>query len=166
MIFTEDMDITLPTLTDIQREQIGNEIDMDEVRQALQNAKSQSAPGPTGQTLGFYNYIFQQIPYTFTKCMNIITYCDDILDSPSLQWIKKRKVVHIPKPGKDRNLASSYRPLSLLEVQYKIPAKILTDRLGNILPDISYEDQHGFVPGRGAQYTQHCTCHRRCRKNR
>jgi hypothetical protein len=134
--FTEDMDITLPTLTDIQREQIGNEIDRDEVRQALQNAKSQSAPGPTGQTLGFYKYIFQQIPYTFTKCMNIITYCDDILDSPSLQWIKKRKVVYIPKPGKDRNLASSYRPLSLLEVLYKIPAKILTDRLGSILPDI------------------------------
>ena len=65
--FTEDMDITLPTLTDIQREQIGNEIDRDEVRQALQNAKSQSAPGPTGQTLGFYKYIFQQIPYVFYK---------------------------------------------------------------------------------------------------
>jgi len=157
--FTEDMDITLPTLTDIQREQIGNEIDRDEVRQALQNAKSQSAPGPTGQTLGFYKYIFQQIPYTFTKCMNIITYYDDILDSPSLQWIKKRKVVYIPKPGKDRNLASSYRPLSLLEVLYKIPAKILTDRLGSILPDISYEDQHGFVPGRGAQYNTLSTVH-------
>ncbi len=42
---------------------------------------------------------------------------------------------------------------------YKIPAKILTDRLGNILPDISYEDQHGFVPGRGAQYNTFSTVH-------
>jgi hypothetical protein len=157
--FMEDMDITLPTLSDIQREQIGDEIDRDEVRQALQNAKPQSAPGPTGQTLGFYKYLFQQIPYIFTKCMNIITFYDDILDSPSLQWIKKRKVVYIPKPGKDKYLASSYRPLSLLEVLYKIPAKILTDRLGNILPDISYEDQHGFVPGRGAQYNTLSTVH-------
>jgi hypothetical protein len=40
----------------------------------------------------------------------------------------------------------------LLEVLYKIPSKILTDRIGRILPDISYADQCGFVPGRGAQY--------------
>jgi len=74
------------------------------------------------------------------------------LDSPSLQWVKRRKVVYIPKPGKDRQIPSNYRPLSLLEVLYKIPAKIMTDRIGRLLPDISYEDQHGFVPGRGAQY--------------
>jgi hypothetical protein len=34
-------------------------------------------------------------------------------------------------------MPASYRPLSLLEVLYKIPAKILTDRIGNILPTIS-----------------------------
>jgi hypothetical protein len=151
--FMEDMDVTIPTLTDIQPEQRGGEITRDEIKQALQSAKAHSAPGPTGQTLGFYKFLFQQLPYIFTKCMNVITFCDDILDSPSLCWVKRRKVVYIPKPGKDRLLPSSYRPLSLLEVLYKIPAKILTGRLGNVLPDISYEDQHGFVPGRGAQYS-------------
>jgi hypothetical protein len=49
-------------------------------------------------------------------------------------------------------MPSSYRPLSLLEVLYKISSKILTDRIGTLLPDISYADQCGFVPGRGAQY--------------
>jgi hypothetical protein len=49
-------------------------------------------------------------------------------------------------------MPSSYRSLSLLEVLYKIPSKILTDRIGTLLPDISYADQSGFVPGRGAQY--------------
>jgi len=150
--FIEDHDVTLPTLTEAQKEQVGEEISRDEIKQALQKAKAHSAPGPTGQTLGFYKFLFLQLPHLFTKCINIITFYDDILDSPSLKWIKRRKVIYIPKPGKDRHLPSSYRPLSLLEVLYKIPAKILTDRLGRLLPDISYEDQHGFVPGRGAQY--------------
>jgi hypothetical protein len=42
---------------------------------------------------------------------------------------------------------------------YKIPAKILTDRIGNILPTISYADQCGFVPGRGAQYSTLAATH-------
>ncbi len=151
--FLEDMDITLPTLSPDQQNIIGDEITRDEVLQALQTAKVHSAPGPTGQTLGFYKFIFHQIPYLFTRCMNILIFYDDILDSPSLKWIKQRRIIYIPKPGKDPLSPNSYRPLSLLEVLYKIPAKILTDRIGRILPDISYPDQCGFVPGRGAQYS-------------
>ncbi len=151
--FLDETDITLPTLSPDQQDVLGDEITRDEVLQALQTAKVHSAPGPSGQTLGFYKFIFHQIPYLFTRCMNVIAFCDDILDSASLQWIKQRRIIYIPKPGKDPLSPNSYRPLSLLEVLYKIPAKILTDRIGRILPDISYPDQCGFVPGRGAQYS-------------
>jgi hypothetical protein len=157
--FMEEMDITMPKLTQDQQDRIGDDITRDEVKQALQKAKAHSAPGPTGQTLGFYKYIFQQIPYIFTRCMNIVAFCDDILDSAALTWIKRRKVIYIPKAGKDPLLPSSYRPLSLLEVLYKIPAKILTDRIGEVLPSISYADQCGFVPGRGAQYNTLTAAH-------
>jgi hypothetical protein len=94
--FLEDMDIVLPTLTPAQQEQIGDEITRDEVKEALQSAKAHSAPGPTGQTLGFYKFIFHQIPYLFTRCINNIVFYGDILDSASLQWIKKRRVIYIP----------------------------------------------------------------------
>jgi hypothetical protein len=135
--FLKDMDITLPTLTPAQQEHLGDEITRDEVKAALQSAKAHSAPGPTEETLGFYKFIFQQIPYFFTRCINNIVFNDDILDNASLLWIKKQRVLYIPKPGKDLLLPSSYRPMSLLEVLYKIPSKILTDRIGNILPDIT-----------------------------
>ena len=150
--FLTEMEVELPKLSEDQAEDIGREIERDEIRNALQSAKAHSAPGPTGQTLGFYKYIFSQIPYLFTKCINIATFFDDILDSPSLTWVKRRKIIYIGKPGKDPVLPGSYRPLSLLEILYKIPAKIMTDRLGRILGDISYTDQQGFVPGRGTQY--------------
>jgi hypothetical protein len=102
--FLDDMDIELPRLTDEQQEQIGAEITSDEVRQAMQSAKAHSAPGPSGQTLGFYKYIFAQIPHIFTRCMNLVAFCDDILDSSALTWIKQRKVIYIPKPGRTLSL--------------------------------------------------------------
>jgi hypothetical protein len=59
--FLDNMDITLPTLTPDQQEQVGDKITRDKVKAALQTAKAHSAPGPSGQTLGFYKFIFQQI---------------------------------------------------------------------------------------------------------
>ena len=150
--FLRDHDIQLPTISNEQASELEKEITKDDIKTALQAAKVSSAPGPTGQTLGFYKFIFHQIPHIFTRCINMIAFYTDILDSSSLKWIKERKIIYIPKPGKDPLLPSSYRPLSMLEILYKIPSKILTDRLGAILPDLSYSDQAGFVPGRGAQY--------------
>jgi hypothetical protein len=56
--FLADMDITLPTLTPDQQEQVRDEITRADVRAALQTAKAHLAPGPTGQTIGFYKFIF------------------------------------------------------------------------------------------------------------
>jgi hypothetical protein len=47
------------------------------------------------------------------------------------QWIKERQVIHIPKKP-----TSDYRPLSMLEVLYKIPSRILAKRLTKVLPEI------------------------------
>jgi hypothetical protein len=87
--FLRVMDVTLPTLTPEQQDHIGDKISREEVASALRAAKAHSAPGPTGQTLGFYKYLFQQLLYFFTRCINSIAFVDDLLDCPSLIWIKK-----------------------------------------------------------------------------
>ena len=52
------------------------------------------------------------------------------------------------KKGKDPIECASYRPVSLLNVDAKILAKVLASRLENILPSIISEDQTGFVKKR------------------
>lgn len=42
-------------------------------------------------------------------------------------------VVVIPKPGKDPKLCSSYRPISLLNIDAKILTKILVNRLNSVI---------------------------------
>ncbi|KAF7653218.1 hypothetical protein LDENG_00086010, partial [Lucifuga dentata] len=47
---------------------------------------------------------------------------------------------------------SSYRPISVLDLDLKLIAKILASRLGKILPSIINSDQTGFIRGR---YSSH-----------
>ena len=50
--------------------------------------------------------------------------------------------------GKERENIRNWRPLTLLNCDYKIIAKILAERLKKVLPKIIHPDQKGFVKGR------------------
>ena len=54
----------------------------------------------------------------------------------------------IEKKDKDRKYMENWRPISLLNVDYKIGSKALPARLEKVLPDIIHEDQCAFVKGR------------------
>ena len=47
---------------------------MEEVRHAIKEAASKSAPGPSGQTIEFNKYILAEIPYIITKALNEIPF--------------------------------------------------------------------------------------------
>ena len=54
----------------------------------------------------------------------------------------------IPKKDKDQLLLKNWRPISLLNTDYKILTKVLAYRIKKILPDIIHNDQSGFINGR------------------
>uniref|UniRef100_A0A669DKG7 Reverse transcriptase domain-containing protein n=1 Tax=Oreochromis niloticus TaxID=8128 RepID=A0A669DKG7_ORENI len=54
----------------------------------------------------------------------------------------------ILKKDKDPLLCSSYRPITLLNIDFKILSKILALRLQRVLPQIIASDQTGFMAGR------------------
>lgn len=54
----------------------------------------------------------------------------------------------IPKKGKDPLKCESYRPISLLGVDYKILTKLLAARLDTVMQKIVHPDQSGFISGR------------------
>ena len=54
----------------------------------------------------------------------------------------------IPKAQKDPEEIKNWRPIMLLNCDYKYLAKCLTDRCKDIVPRIVSTDQSGFVNGR------------------
>lgn len=59
-------------------------------------------------------------------------------------------VIALPKPGKRTNCTQNFRPILLLNTNLKFFAKLITNRLAIITPQLVKEDQVGFVKGRQA----------------
>lgn len=69
------------------------------------------------------------------------------------KWEMRKKALEatitiILKEGKDSTLYNSYRPISLLNTDTKLFAKVLAEKMKIIMNDIVQADQVGFIPGR------------------
>ena len=69
--------------------------------------------------------------------------------SGALSISQKRGIISlIPKKDKDKTILENLRPISLLNVDYKILTKTIAKRLEKLLPRIINPDQTGYVKGR------------------
>ena len=140
----------LPTLDDDQRDMLVEDITCEEVKWALQQASSTSAPGPSGQTISIFWLIFMEAPTLLTAAVNQIAFWPHLTSLPELQWIKTRKIIYIPKVP-EPTTPSDYRSLSMLEVLYKLPSRILSKRLNDTLDTVLGPHQYGFQKNKGIQ---------------
>lgn len=72
---------------------------------------------------------------------------------------KQATISVIPKGGKDPLNCSSFRPISVLNIDYKIFTSILAKRLELILPKLINTDQTGFISQRQTHDNIRCTLH-------
>ena len=54
----------------------------------------------------------------------------------------------VPKNRKNRLYLENWRPISLLNIDYKIATKTIADRISKVLPKLIHEDQTGYVKDR------------------
>ncbi len=146
----DDLQVNLPQISPDVSDLLDEEITSLEVETAINESHEVSAPGPTGQTITLYKLLFQEIPDIFTAAVNQLVFNHEMVTHDMFQWIKEREVIYILKKPLPTT-PGDYRPLSMLEVLYKIPSRILTRRLSTALPDIIGEHQHGFMRGKGIQ---------------
>lgn len=111
--------------------------------EALKLLKTGKSPGPDGLIVSYYKSFHKILTPHFTSAFINLT------SSP--HTFKDAHITLIPKPGKDETMDSNYRPISLLNVDLKLYAKILVNRLLPLLPKIITLDQVGFVLAREAR---------------
>lgn len=79
---------------------------------------------------------------------DVVTAVQDVLQSGKLlKELNHTIVTLIPKTKCHKNV-SEFRPISCCNTLYKCITKVLSNRIGQILPDLIHENQGGFVQGR------------------
>ena len=135
--------INLPKLTEEQIQSLEAPILIEELHKALQHMSDGKAPGPDGYPVEFYKEFWPLISPTLFKMIV------NIKESRTLPpCMNCANISLLLKPEKDPTLPSSYRPISLINVDLKIISKTLASRIEKITPHIIHPDQTGFIKGR------------------
>lgn len=136
-------DVHLPTLKEEEREHLEVPVCESEIISALKALSLGKAPGNDGYTIEFYKCFQRDLSPLLTLLFN------DIITNQSMPLTMRQATISLlPKPGKDHSQMSNFRPLSLLNNDYKLFAKILAMRMETVVSSLIYLDQVGFIKGR------------------
>lgn len=136
-------DFDVPKLSNIDKATLDSDIEFSEVAAALKNMKNDKAPGSDGYTSEFFKFFWPDLGlFLYKSFIYSIT-------NGSLSVTQKQGVLSIiPKGNKPREYIKNWRPITLLNISYKILSAVLANRIKTVLPYIIHEDQKGFIKGR------------------
>ncbi|KAL7277489.1 hypothetical protein ACG7TL_008410 [Trametes sanguinea] len=145
-------------LNDEQRGTVGGPIDRDECQHALKHAKSGTAPGLDG----IQYEVWKTVSARYTEdsrhpgrtAFDVLELLEEAFRD--VQDFGECEAAHftegwmtpIYKEKGDLTKIVNYRPITLLNTDYKLMSKALAIRLAAVAPSIIHPAQAGFVPGR------------------
>ena len=114
-----------------------------ECLEALKNMECNKTPGSDGLPAEFYKVFWNDIADLFLKSLN---YAHQI---GQMSVTQRRGIIKlIPKKDAEPYFIKNWRPISLLNCDYKIAAKAIANRFKQVLPNLIDNDQTGFLKGR------------------
>jgi exonuclease III len=133
----------VPMLNDMDKQSIDDIITFNEITAATKLLPNSKSPGLDGIPVEFYKFFWSKIgPSVF----NSIIYA---VETGCMSIDQRRGVLSlIPKKDKDVRQLKNWRPLTLLNIDYKIFAKAMASRLQSVIPSVVSNDQSGCIKGR------------------
>lgn len=134
---------TIPQISSEECNSMDQPLRLGEVTSAIKLMQSGKSPGPDGYPVEFFK------KFSDSLAPLLLEMFEDSLKKGALPLtLTQASISLLLKKDKDPTNCSSYRPISLLNVDAKILAKILAGRLETVLPTIISEDQTGFIKNR------------------
>ena len=130
-------------LTPDQKEMLEQPIELEEVLSSLFSMKKGKVCGCDGLSVEFYA--------TFIEWLKelLFTMYQQVLEQGSFGLSSRKGLISLlPKKGKDSRYIKNLRPLTLLNTDFKVLAKVMANRIKKVLPHIIGPQQTGFMPGR------------------
>ena len=118
-------------LTDTQKESCEGILKLQECSEALRNMKNKKSPGSDGFTAEFYKFFWKDIGLFVCRSLN-----EGYQNGKLSQFQSQGIITCIPKEEKDRRYIKNWRPISLLNIDYKIGSSSIANRLKKVLTSI------------------------------
>ena len=100
-------------------------------------------PGTDGLPAEFYKMFWKDISIYLLSALNLA------YESGCLSITQRRGIIKlIPKKDAEPLYVKNWRPITLLNTDYKIAAKAIANRIKAVLPKLISNDQTGFMKGR------------------
>ena len=133
----------VPTLDDIEQSSCEGLVTGSECLKALKTMENNKSLGTDGFACEFYKFFWKDIE---KEVINSFNYA---YENGEMSIDQKRGLISlIPKKDKDRLLLKNWRPVALLNTDYKILAKVLANRLKPHIDKLIHPDQIGYIKGR------------------
>ena len=130
-------------LSESQKYELDRPLTLAELSTALASMKKGRSPGSNGFTADFFKHFWNYIGIFLFRTI------ENSIKSGSLPLSHRESIVTlIPKAGKSLNSPKDWRPISLLNVDFKIISSAVTNRLKSVIQDIISPSQSAYINGR------------------
>ena len=136
--------IQLPSLSDEEAMSCEGVLSEAECREAVFSMKNNKSPGSDGLSAEFYKCFWDNVKSLVIDSLNYGLVQEELSESQNLAIITL-----LYKKGDKQNL-DNWRPISLLNIDYKIAATVLCKRLKRIIDKLVSFDQSGYLKQRSA----------------
>ena len=113
-----------------------------ECLESLKTMESSKSPGTDGIPAEFYKVFWDDLSPFLVAALN------SSFIQGHLSISQRRGLTLIPKKDKPLQHLKNWRPISLLNCDYKIATTAIAARMKKVLPDLINSDQTGFLKGR------------------
>ena len=100
--------------------------------QVLNSIKNGKSPGIDGFTAEFYKFVWVDIGTEVLKCLDEACYTGELSTSQ-----KQGIITLLPQNNKLREFIQNWKPITLLNVEYKLLAGVLAALIKKVLPKIN-----------------------------
>ena len=136
-------DVEIPRLSNEEQIEMENDLTIEEIKKVIKLFQKNKTPGDDGFSIEFYEAFLDLLGGNLLDCYN------EAFHENQLSISQRRGIISlIPKSEENLNEITYWRPITLLNVDYKILAKIIASRIEPSLPSLIHTDQTGFIKGR------------------
>ena len=137
-------------ISDTQKSKLDTTINITDIQHTIDKMNLGKSPGPDGLTVEFFQFFSPQLSKLLKILFDTIYKKGQLTETQQLSYI-----TIIPKTKTNSTNMKDYRPISLLNTDYKILTKSLANKIKPLLTTLIHPDQTCSIPGRNIEQNTH-----------